>query len=86
MLDAAGRELKLGDKVLVTGGTERQSMIKGELIRFTPKGCKVRLDVNRHPWRGGEFEEVLRHEHQVALIEHDPDREAELSAPQEVKV
>ena len=86
MLDAAGRELKLGDRVLVTGGNERQSLVKGELIRFTPKGCKVRLDENRRFWRKTEFEEVVRHEHQIALIEHNPAREAELSASPEVKV
>lgn len=79
MMDAAGRKLRLGDKVLVTGGGGVQQLILAELVKFTPKGCRVVLAANPRAWAQGD--EIVRFSSQVCLIEHNPAREEELTNP-----
>lgn len=69
MKDRVGKELKLGDKVVATASHGYISLVVGEVTGFTPK--KVRVSCT------GSI--VLRDSVQVAIIERNPAREAELS-------
>ena len=77
MMDAAGRELRLGDQVLVTGGGGVQHLLPGELIKFTSKGCRVEFVHNPRSWQNDAS--VVRFSNQVCLIEHNQAREEELN-------
>lgn len=66
MKDVTGKELKLGDKVVVTASNGYMSLSTTEVIGFTPK--KVRVSSYG-----------LRDSCQIAIIERDPIREAELA-------
>lgn len=66
MKDCAGKELKLGDKVAVTASNGYMSLEITEVIGFTPK--KVRVGMYG-----------LRDSSQIAILERNPVREAELS-------
>lgn len=81
MKDVAENDLRLGDVVAVTKGNEVQALVLGEIVAFTPKNCRVKLNESLRPWRPDEDSYVLRQSHQVVLIRHDPVREAELENP-----
>lgn len=72
MKDATGKELKLGDKVAVTASNGYMNLVITEVIGFTPK--KVRVGMYG-----------LRDSCQIAILERNPVREAEL-APKAVDV
>lgn len=77
MQDVAGRNLILGDRVAVTSSGEMR-VVLGEIVKFTPKGCRVILD--RPKWTFGDGDgSVVRTADQLVLIEHNPAREAELT-------
>lgn len=78
MKDVNETELKLGDRVAVTKGGEVQELVLGEIVKFTPKSCRVKLDKSLRPWRVDEESLVLRQSHQVIMISRHPDRETEL--------
>jgi len=56
MKDIAGNPLALGDMVATTA-PGRNEMILGEVIKFTPKGVKVKRQVKN--WRGDLIDEEI---------------------------
>lgn len=79
MYDFAGKELKLGDRV-ITQRTDHGSFVAGEVVRLTPGGAKVATDEevrDNQIWRNSEI--LQRPSYIIHLISHNPEREAELS-------
>lgn len=67
MKDRSGQELKLGDKVAVTATGGYINLEITEVIGFTPKKARIGYD------------KTLRDSSQIAIIERNPAREAELA-------
>ena len=77
--DFEGKELRLGDTVLTVDLDRKGGMIRrGEIIKLCPSAVKIRVQ-RVCPVHGPENPgEIIRGDNWIALVEHNPIREAEL--------
>lgn len=80
MLDFAGKQLKLGDSVVTETTGSSRVFIAGEVVKLTANGAKIATAEelrNGQIWRASKV--LQRSSYVIALIAHNPEREAELS-------
>lgn len=81
MFDFAGKQLKLGDSVVTETTGRSRVFVAGEVVKLTENGAKIATAVEMRDgqvWRPSKT--LQRSSYVIALIAHNLEREAELSA------